>query len=281
MAKFRVVRLKPKGALREIPHSDTLFGAIANAVSLLYGQMAVEELLEAFKRGARISSAFPYLGDAYYLPKPLTVELMDFGNDTAKAKRIKRAAYLDLENFERALKLEPFEVPERDTHAIVDVPKVVLDRVTQDSAIYFWEEVRFKENAGFYFLYSGPEDTFREFIEPAVRFLADTGIGGKSTWGSGLFNPSFDSIEIKAPESQYSVTISNALPTKTPVLWKILRKGGWSFGRRKPKMTFIAEGSVVKGDPGRFESLDLGLLFKVQVYGLTFQIPTLLPEGLE
>jgi len=280
MVEFRAVLLRPVGPFREIPRADTLFGAIANAVSTLDGTGAVEELVMAFKNGARISSAFPYLGDTFYLPKPLTAELMDF-SDPAKAKKIKRARYLDLKNFEKALKLEPFEVPDVEPYTLIDVPKVSLDRVTQDSDLYFWEEIRFKDGAGLYFLYKGPDSVFKEFIEPAVRFLSDTGIGGKATWGSGLFEPSFGRVKINAPQSPYAVTLSNALPSKRPVLWNLLKKGGWSFGRRKPKMRFILEGSIVKDDPGRFERLDLALPFPVYVYGLTFQVPALLPEGLE
>jgi len=281
MVTFIGVKLKLRGPLTELPRADTLFGAIANAVSLLEGKKAVEELVDAFREGARISSAFPYLGRSAYLPKPLTAELIDIGEDLMKMKKVKKATYLDLKNFERVLKLQPFEVPEGKTHVVEDVPKVVLDRVTQDSSIYFWEEVKFREDAGLYFLYSGPDDVFRDFIEPAVRLLGDTGLSGKSTWGFGLFEPDFGRFSMETPESPYSVTLSNAMPTKTPILWRILRKGGWSRGRRKPKMTFIAEGSVVKGDSGRFERLSLGLPFDVYVYGLTFPVPTLLPEGLE
>ena len=283
MVKFNAVLLKPKGAFREIPHASTLFGAIANSVSLLYGDLAVYELKEAFMKGARISSAFPYMGDTYYLPKPLTLELIDFKEDPAQGKRLKRASYLDLNNFEKALRLEldSLEVPNELPQVAVDIPRVVLDRVTQGSNLYFWKEIRFQEKGGIYFLYSGSEEVFEKYIKPAVRFLGDHGIGGKSTWGFGLFEPSFKYIRIKAPESPYAVTLSNALPTEKPVLWKLLKKGGWSFNNRKPKMTFISEGSIIKGDPGRFEELDIGLPFRVYVYGLTFPIPTLLPEGLE
>ncbi len=280
MREFRAVKLKLKGPVTEVPHADTLFGAMANAIALLEGRKAVDELVEAFKGGARISSAFPYFEDTYYLPKPLTVELMEV-QDIATAKRVRRASYLDLKNFEKALRLEPFEVPERGIHAKVDVPKVVLDRVTQDSSIYLWEEIRFRESAGLYFLYTGPRDVFEDFIEPAARLLGDTGIGGKSTWGFGLFEPKFERVKVRVPEGPFAITISNAIPTKEPILWRILRKSGWSFGRRKPKMTFISEGSVVRDDGGRFESLELGLPFRVYVYGLTFPIPTLIPEGLE
>ncbi|WP_457741272.1 type III-A CRISPR-associated RAMP protein Csm4 [Thermococcus sp.] len=281
MEKFQVVRLRSKGPVTGIPHADTLFGAIANALATLDGGKTIEELLRAFKKGAKISSAFPYSGDTYYLPKPLTVELMDFEGDAVRVKRMKRAAYLDLENFERALRLESFETPEVVSYSRVSAPKVVLDRVAQDASIYFWEEVRFRDDAGLYFLYSGPENVFNEFIKPAVRVLGDSGIGGKSTWGFGLFEPSFDSIKINAPESPYAVTLSNALPTKRPVLWRTLRKGGWSFGKRKPKMTFIAEGSAIRDDPGRVEGLEMGLPFKVYTYGLTFPLPAIIPEGLE
>ncbi|WP_048058264.1 type III-A CRISPR-associated RAMP protein Csm4 [Pyrococcus yayanosii] len=281
--EFRAILLRPKGPLTEIPKADTLFGAIASAVAVLYDNKAVEKLVDAFKGGARISSAFPYFNDTFYLPKPLSVELVDFGKEYGEAKRIRRAKYLDVRNFERALRLEPFEAPEMNVYEKVSIPRVVLDRVTNDSALYFWDEVRFREGAGLYFLYSGPDDVFRDYIEPAVRLLGDTGIGGKSTWGFGLFEPEFSKLKIDAPDSEYEVTLSNALPTKKPVLWRIFRKGGWSFERRKPKMTFIEEGSVVKNDPGRFEELDLGLSFRVHIYGLTFPVPTLLPdmEGLK
>ena len=281
--EFRAILLRPKGPLTEIPGADTLFGAITSAVAMLYDNKAVEELVDAFKAGARISSAFPYFNDTFYLPKPLSVELMDFDVEYEEAKRIRRARYLDVKNFERALRLEPFEAPEMNFHARASIPRVVLDRVTNDSALYFWDEVRFREGAGLYFLYSGPDDVFRSYIESAVRLLGDTGIGGKSTWGFGLFEPEFSRLKIDAPGSEYRVTLSNALPTKKPVLWRIFRKGGWSFEKRKPKLTFIEEGSIVKNDPGRFEELDLGLPFRVYIYGLTFPVPAILPdmEGLK
>lgn len=289
MPKFIAVKLIPKGPFRDIPRADTLFGAIGNATSAIHGQSAVEELVDAFMGGARISSAFPYSGDTYYLPKPLSVEPalegiltgLDEEERYTTARRLRKAKYLDLKNFELALRLRPFTIPEEIPYARVDVPRVVLDRVTQDSSIYFWGEIRFREKSGVYFPYSGPREVFDEYIAPAMRFLGDTGIGGKSTWGAGLFEVEFHEMKIDAPGSEYSVTLSNALPTKTPVLWRLLRKGGWSFGRRKPRMTFIAEGSIVKNDPGRMERLELGLSHEVYVYGLTFPLGVELPEGLE
>ena len=285
--KFRAIRLIPRGPIRELPRADTIFGAIGNAVAMLFGAKAVDELVEGFKREARISSAFPFEGSTYYLPKPLSVGALDFDEllkdlpeeeRYVKEKSMKKARYLDLRNFERALRLEPFDVPGSLPFRKVDVPRVALDRVTNDSSLYFWDEVRFKENSGFYFLYSGDEGFFRDYILPALRYLSDTGIGGKATWGFGLFDFRLDKLEVNAPNSLCRATLSNALPTRTPVLWNLVRKGGWSSDRRKPKVNFISEGSIVANDPGKVISLDLGLAYPVYLYGLTFPVPAEVPE---
>ena len=247
----------------------------------------MEELVEGFKRGARISSAFPFDGNTYYLPKPLSISALDVeellenlpeGERYVKGKAMRKARYLDLRNFEKALRLEPFDVPEVLPFRKVDVPRVALDRVTNDSNLYFWDEIRFGEGSGLYFLYSGDDGLFKNYILPALRYLSDTGIGGKSTWGFGLFDFQVGELEISAPESPCNVTLSNALPTKIPVLWDLVRKGGWSSGGRRPKVNFISEGSIVADDSGKIIPLDLGLSHRVYVYGRTFPIPAEVPE---
>ena len=287
--EFKAVKLIPKGPFGEIPTADTLFGAIGVAIAKLFGGRAVDELADAFGAGARISSAFPFRGDTYYLPKPLSVEVADlqslFGDLPERdwyttVKTLKKARYLDLGNFERALRLDPFEGPEDIPVETLDVPRVSLDRITNDSSLYFWRETRFGDGSGVYFLYRGDEGTFKDYILPAVRYLADTGISGKSTWGFGLFDFSVERLVLNVPESPYAVTLSNAVPSKEPLLWRVMRKGGWSFGRRKPKVNFIAEGSIVRDDQGRVLTPNLGLPHQVYVYGLTFPVPAKIPEGL-
>ncbi|MFA4661589.1 type III-A CRISPR-associated RAMP protein Csm4 [Pyrococcus kukulkanii] len=278
--EFRVIKLRLKGPLTEIPHADTLFGSIASALSLLFGEEAIEELVKTFMEGARISSAFPFKGNIYYLPKPLVLNLLD-SDYTTDLKQLKRARFLDITNFKKAIFFEgndKIEVPFSLPYVEVSVPRAGVDRVNSNSSLFFWNEVRFEEDAGIYFLYSGPNRTFKEKIKPAIRLLADSGISGKGTWGFGLFEPEFEKLRLKLPESQYSVTLSNVIPTKTPILWKILRKGGWSFGKRKPKIAFLTEGSIIKNDPGKFEVVDLGLPHTVYIYGMSFSIPIKLPE---
>ena len=234
MQEFRAVKLKLKGPVTEVPHADTLFGAMANAIALLEGRKAVDELVEAFKGGARISSAFPYFEDTYYLPKPLTAELMEVW-DSTMTRRIKRASYLDLKNFEKALRLEPFEVPEQSVHAKVDVPKVVLDRVTQNSSIYLWEEIRFREGAGLYFLYTGPKDVFRDFIEPAVRLLGDTGIGGKSTGASAYLSQNLRGLRLGPLRALLPLRFPTQYQQKNPYFGESSEKAAGALGEGSRK----------------------------------------------
>ncbi|KUK03946.1 MAG: CRISPR-associated protein Csm4 [Thermococcaceae archaeon] len=277
--ELKAIKLKLRGPLTGIPHADTLFGAMATAIGALYGGGAIGEFAELFQRGARISSAFPYDGETLFLPKPLTADLWLYGRENIPdLKRLKSAKYLTLEDFERALNLEPFAYTEMP-YKIVEMPKVALDRMTNNSSLYFWEEVRFKPNAGVYFFYQGDEKMLKEFIEPALRYLGDSGLGGKGTWGYGIFDFEIEEIEIKVPQGEAFVTLSNTLPTKTPLLWRLLRKGGWTSWGRKPKMNFVEEGSIIEDDPGRMEKLTVGGK-DIYVYGFSFPIPAKLPEGL-
>jgi CRISPR-associated protein Csm4 len=278
--KLKAIKLNLKGPLTEIPHADTLFGAMATALGVIYGSEAIEEFTERFWEGARISSAFPYDGKRLFLPRPLTTDLWLLNHrDIPDFKRLKSTRYLTLEDFQKALNLEPFSYTEMP-YRVVDMPKVALDRVTNNSSLYFWEEIRFKPNAGVYFLYQGDDRTLREYIEPALRYLGDSGLGGKGTWGYGIFDFRIEEVEIKTPKGEAFVTLSNTLPTKTPVLWRLLRKGGWTAWGRKPKMNFIEEGSIIWNDPGRIERITVGGK-EIYAYGLSFPVPVKLPEGLE
>lgn len=78
---MKVVRIIPKTNFHTYLHSDTLWGNLVYAYKLLYGETALEELLENYLKGNPsfiVSSMFPYeitKNDSehiiYYFPKPL------------------------------------------------------------------------------------------------------------------------------------------------------------------------------------------------------------------
>lgn len=78
---MKIIRIKPKTNFHTYLHSDTLWGNLVYAYKLLYGEKALENLLENYLKGNIpfvVSSIFPYetLKNGskqfiYYFPKPL------------------------------------------------------------------------------------------------------------------------------------------------------------------------------------------------------------------
>ncbi len=254
-------------------HSDTIFSAIINA--LIYLDIDMWPFIEAFERGEfSISSGFPFKGENFYFPRPFHINrlLKDIALENkerySKLKNLKKKQFFDKENFEKMINnkfpdFDEINLEENYGYKIWDVPKVALNRITGDSQIYYISQVFFDDNAGLYFLYSGSKSWFRDYIIPAMRLLSDEGIGGKRTWGLGLFEFEVNNIKIKEPEGTDFVTLSLMIPENRGklVLWSFIKRSGWVFTRngkprRKPTMMMVSEGSIVKKDPGRLIDLD-------------------------
>jgi CRISPR-associated protein Csm4 len=281
-----------------VVHSDTLFGAVGSVLPRL-GLDPDEFTAKVIESDFRISSAYPFFEDTYYLPKPVNAdsllrEIIDRDKESYRvAKKFKKAKLLPKEVFEKviAASIEPEELekalPEGLPVKTVDLPKVALDRVTSNSSIYYLTQVVPEEGAGLYFLYDGDEKLFRDYLLPAVRYLGDEGLGGKRSWGLGLFDVEVRDFEIKQPEAGLYVTLSMVLQKSGNELafWEPVKRSGWISNsvkpRRKPTMLFAREGSVVTTrGAGRIVDLDdygnysgeVG--HKVHVYGRTFPVAT-------
>ncbi len=230
----------------EILHSDTLFGAIANALSRLNED--VEEYINKVRYGElKFSSCFPFKENTYYLPAPhLPIE--------------KKWKFLSLKNFEKVLSGEiPEEDDEIDFMEKVELPKVVLDRVTSNSGIYYLTAIKFAENSGLYFMVEGKH----KMVRLALKYLQDEGIGGKRTWGLGKYELNEDETQIK-DGGDYYVTLSLTYPKNlgSIVYWKPVVRGGWinteKATLRKPKVIMASEGSVFKeAEEGEVLNLDI------------------------
>ena len=149
--------------------------------------------------------------------------------------------------------LDEIEDEEDYGYKIFDLPKVVLDRVTVSSQIYYLTMARFEKYSGVYFLYNGDEEVFKNYIKPAIRLLEDEGIGGKRSWGLGLFKAEIEDFKINVPkESGYYLTLSLMFVNNPKILerWNFVYRKGWIFTRygkpfRKPMIAMISEGSII------------------------------------
>lgn len=267
-------------SVSEVLHSDTLFSAIANALASINGDL--EEFIEKIRSGElKISSAFPFKGEEYFLPLPIL----------PYDKKIK-TKFVSKDNFETLIAGEEIVVKSEEMpYKTFDLPKVIIDRVTANTNIYYVSLIRFEKDCGLYFIVDG---NGKKVLKPALKYLEDEGIGGKRTWGLGIFEHEWvDDFEIKTPsESNAFVTLSLVFPKDLNSIcyWKPIIRGGWTLkGKqiRKPRIIMASEGSIFrKKDEGilldlddKIENFSKSIGHKVFVNGKSFLIPMVMRHG--
>lgn len=183
-----------------------------------------EDLLQAARTGAlTISDAFPFVGDALYLPKPMAAPGLferregQARGDSRERKANKKLAYVSVAKygdylqgrFDAISELEQFNPGVSSLQA-----KVNLERLNgPDAEPYFVGGFSFNCDAGLYFLARGMFD-----LDPIMEQLGYSGIGGKRTSGYGRFTPSVSEAPelLRGLEPGTSATASVLLSAAAP-----------------------------------------------------------------
>lgn len=171
-------------------HSDTIFSALVNSASLMNNNY-IDFLIQG---NFRISSAFPYKENHYFLPRPFYPFPSTFGK---YSKEVKKLEFLQEVDFQAWIKGELNE--KNITGAIsrsqnieeistLDIrPRNFIDRRTSDTIIYHCGGVVFQKNCGLYFvLETDNEDKGR--FQDILKALKKLGFGGERSIGYGQFS---------------------------------------------------------------------------------------------
>ncbi|MBN2444948.1 MAG: type III-A CRISPR-associated RAMP protein Csm4 [Spirochaetales bacterium] len=246
-----------------IIHSDTLFSALINQLAL-------------FNKGDftnfnfqnppfRISSAFPFLNNTWYLPKPMGIgplymtKLKDYSFlplslivSLAKGESKITSGNQELEN-------------SQNLFYSFRTPRVSIDRITAAANPYWPETWYCREGGGLYFLLDITDNTFLPTFMTCMHLLGESGLGSDRSVGRGIFSPEI--IELDKTSEWNSLFTpannNNSLYYSLSLCWpkdhqeagtaeyyKILTRKGWIFStstykqmkRRECKM--FAEGSL-------------------------------------
>lgn len=246
-------------------HSDTIFSALVNSASLMNNNY-IDFLLQG---NFRISSAFPYKENHYFLPRPFCPFPSTFGK---YSKEVKKLEFLQEVDFQAWIKGELNE--KNITGAIsrsqnieeistIDIrPRNFIDRQTSNTIIYHCGGVVFQKNCGLYFvLETDNEDKSR--FQDILKALKKLGFGGERSIGYGQF--SFEIIgaidteagiwkNIKNNEGNSFSLLSLCYPAENESIdakayQTVLRKG-WVFSTSSKKqmkrktLRMFKEGSV-------------------------------------
>lgn len=234
------------------------------------GLDAASDLLQAAKAGnLRISDAFPFIGEDYYLPKPMVRIPRRSDEDARDGSVVKKASkkleYVRSSDYRAFMdgKLDVVGELERYRSGIGKAglqTKVNLTRADVPDALpYQVGGFRFAADAGIYFLVDGSFD-----IAPFLDSLRYSGIGGKRSAGYGRFDYCIaDDVALpgasgKAASPRY-VLLSTSAPTYGELAdelledarYRLVRRGGFvqsgthhPNAQKKRDMYLFASGAV-------------------------------------
>lgn len=276
----------------EYIHSDTLFSAISNAFRTLYGNDALEEMLNQFKTEPPflISSAFPYIDDMLLFPIPKIVNLGKYTKDPGFKKvefisghifdkiisGIDISEHINGNNLVQNGKVlltggEAFRCSELldgkgRIYSKKERVRVALDRKTSQSNIYHFGEIVYSDKCGLYFLIDFKKDNYEKKIDATINFLGDEGIGGDRTYGKGLFIIKKENFKSFNEKGEFFVTLSLYYPRQDEIhyvskgWYELISRGGWIYSLnaqdiRRRTVRMLNEGSVFKASPSLYGEL--------------------------
>lgn len=233
-------------------HSDTLSAALA-AVGISTG---LYDDAQALLSSLKISSAFPYWGDSYFLPKPqgrLNV-IIDGQEEHAYRKRLKAVKYVETSLWQTLAAGETLRIADGQVKGQFLIPSntdmgdisksQVSQRVSvpRDGAIdpdpFFFEWHYYDQRAGLYCLVD-VDDDMMETVTRLFETLGEIGIGTDKSVGGGKFTVAVDTVDIAEPEDADStMLLSLYIPTEEEHLrllsgtprYTLLRRGGYMAG---------------------------------------------------
>ena len=213
-------------------HSDTLSAALA--ATKAQGGVSSEEVLK-FISSFAVSTAFPYIGEYYFFPKPLG-ELpvaMSKQEEQLHRKALKKVQFVEFSIWRRMINGEEIHLdrdvqyegayllPASLTNFTPPFKKQINQRVTvsrdnhNETTPFFFEWIYFAPNAGLFFLAEAESSEVLKEVVRCTELLGYSGIGTDKNVGGGQFTISQEELEFDAPkQTSEQLLLSSYLPSK-------------------------------------------------------------------
>lgn len=256
-------------------HSDTLSAAILATWTLIAPEQIGQQ---AQSPSFKLSSAFPFFKNCYFLPRALSSQAIKLPDERLKeSKKLKKIQWLDTALWKASL-TDPHwaeqinlsggicqgaiassaqDLPEK-LWIEEERPRLAMDRYTNqslDGQLFNFSRIWFHQDGGLYFLATFADETSQKQFETALSVLGDSGIGADRTNGNGCFtwqpgkNPG---LQLATNDKAVALSLVNPDPGDCQTGWldgsayKLVSRGGWigSSGIRKQRLRMFSEGSV-------------------------------------
>jgi CRISPR-associated protein Csm4 len=256
-------------------HSDTLSAAILATWSLIWPEQIAKQ---AQQPSFRVSSAFPFYDNCYFLPRVLSSQAIRLPPDKLKdAKKLKKIQWLDSKLWRDSLTdpswAERIDLKNGVCQSVLasmstklpeklwveeERPRLAIDRIDNQAAeslIFNFSRIWFDKNGGLYFLAAFDDESSRRQFETVLRVLGDSGIGADRTNGNGCFTwtaGQVPGLQLAKQDEAVALSLVNPAPGDCQTGWldgsayKLVSRGGWigGSGIRKQRVRMFAEGSI-------------------------------------
>ncbi len=290
-------------------HSDTLMGGIIFNWVKLFGDTSC---LEGFWKGNPpflISSAFPVLGDNFFLPKPKIItgkeEKTESEKEIQMRKKYKRVKlvpvdilklYLQGRKVDKEVIIEQWEKLSASIENYTE-PRVRLGPQMEGSQIFYITRARTTEELDYYFFVDIKDDSITDKLVASLKLLAENGLGGFRSKGNGRFEIKKEEIledipevfkQLFSMETNGIFMLISLLSPSTDSFQKekacfelIIRGGGWALNAKtgsqglKKRVKMLLEGTILaEKDPGKNPDVTpSGWKEKIFQYGMGFYVP--------
>lgn len=200
--------------------ADTLFSALCQEAYKI-DKETLEKLYEyASKGNIKFSDAFPYIGETYYLPKPMMkIDKEQEVSSSVIKKAYKKLKYIPLDSFGKYLQGEYDVLADEgiDSLGKHNVKAAVAIRGKEKTEPYRVGEYYFNHGNGLYFILGYENEEMFMLVQELLESLMYSGIGGKRAAGYGRFELNVTKVpdELKkrmTSEGEKYMTLSVALP---------------------------------------------------------------------
>ncbi len=267
----------------EVLHSDTLKSALFVCALQLDDEALIPKGDDSkqFFEWFTISSAFPYIGDELFFPKPerLPESIVKKAECDKAQKDLKSLRYFTKRIFVDLMKGEIKELDKsilsKTTYYSFErqankpfksevVQRVMVPRDGGETVTFYTDRLFFADGCGLFFLIDIHDGSKRELILAALALLGDNGIGSDKTVGNGQFKaaePMFLQGFDLPKDAECQMSLSMYLPDNEDVeridfleksAYNIALRGGYMAspenvnhgGLRKKSVRMFTEGSV-------------------------------------
>lgn len=264
-------------------HSDTLIAALA----AMRAQNGKTDDLDKFMSSFVLSSAFPYSGKSYFLPKPigkLNIKVLDKGEHEYR-KKLKNIRFIERSIFATLVKGESGAIEETAIQGsfIVDDKeweqpyknqvnqRVSVPRDGGDATPFFFDWKYFNKDAGLYCITDATGELLSEILGLFGQ-LGEAGLGTDKNVGGGKFDVEADMMELPTvPDANATMLLSLYLPAREEMdglqldrsKYSLMLRGGYMAGSDIETFRHLWKKSIYMFDVGSIFPINQPLKGKI------------------